>query len=974
MKLETIIKTIPRVKTIIVFALGLAIIFSVLAGGFVFIKGPRTPEIKKIEPSSVIFTGDKITLKGRNFYSVIYKITSAKLSFNDQEISVDPKQIKSARIKDVIAPNLNLKLGDKLNIVFKAEVEKRWSKNKKYSLTSNSFQAQWGSKEQANNLGDLNQDGFFDEKDLAVLVSILNQEKTSTDLEKKLGDLNNNQKLDYSDYLILSALIDQEISLSHLPLLLGDVDKNKKIDKKDIQKLADLIENPDELDPISFYQADLNFDEDITQEDIDLLEQMIQTKKPADVTLSSTENHSSQANAGTDKTIKPGETIILDGSGSYDPDQDPLTYKWEITSGGGSLTDADKVQARYTAPSTEGSAVIKLTVSDGKLESSDEVKIEVKKIKEGGPTPGVQYPMFLDPMFLEYLQAINTPDNPFFPTEQIFMKGKFAMSKNPRYPLSLPLTIKELTFFIEASPFWDEYYKYAFTDLTLSCNGVIKKADDIITPSSSTSVFHPAKFVYDNNELIINNIDDEIICELKGKITPDWSYLDMWWGDTLKNDPEQVPLYQPWQNGQVRDACYNGFLKEIIIENSEGMEMKYNEGDECPPGGGGGICGGGGDAIITIVNQQLNYPIRYTPNINNDAIRKRDLIPDYYESYGLVKDLMKIGLQDGYLIKGEYHSNTPAWSNVSGWKDPENSPYRHYIYYGTDVTQSKFSSTRCAGYPVLELKGGMEYLPWGVGNGHPEALSRDDCDSSISATAYIVRLPLTTADSTVHGRDPTSKAKDLKRKEEIDALAGFLQDKDLKNWPTQDTEIDPDLDDKYYRTTWCAYDWMMDFLPGAPFYSGRPAYTTLVGHGMSNAYRYYYDPVDLLKREGLYEKAINTEFEYTTDYYKQEKAVVSFKSLGCENLIKEGEGGLIWATSVVGYGGNPGNSVIFENIEEDKETLCASLLACGVDYYHAGKEVDCCKSRVCYEATMEIFDPPVHVPSILWRYGRWIPD
>ncbi|PIP17259.1 MAG: hypothetical protein COX44_00885 [Candidatus Portnoybacteria bacterium CG23_combo_of_CG06-09_8_20_14_all_37_13] len=378
MQPKTILKTIPRVKTMIAFALAIIIIFSALAGGFVFIKGPKTPQIKSIEPSNAIYTGDKIALKGRNFYSVIYKITSAKLLFNNTSVNLDPKQIKRTKIQNVIVPNLDLKLGNKLDLVFKVEVEKRWSKNKKYSLQSNTFQAQWGSKEQTNNLGDLNQDGFFDEKDLAILVSILNQEKTATDLEKKLGDLNNNQQLDYSDYLILSALIDKEISLSHLPLLLGDVNKDKKIDKKDIDKLQDLIEHPDKLDPISFYQADLNFDEDLTEEDIDLLKQMIQTKEPADVTPDSTENHPPKANAGTDKTVQPNQTIILDGSGSYDPDNDQLTYKWEITSGGGSLTDADKAQAKYTAPTADGLAVIKLTVSDGKLDSSDEVGVGVK--------------------------------------------------------------------------------------------------------------------------------------------------------------------------------------------------------------------------------------------------------------------------------------------------------------------------------------------------------------------------------------------------------------------------------------------------------------------------------------------------------------------------------------------------------------------------------------------------------------------
>ena len=41
-------------------------------------------------------------------------------------------------------------------------------------------------------------------------------------------------------------------------------------------------------------------------------------------------NHLPIADAGLDHSVFSGETVILDGSGSYDPDGDQLTYLWEI--------------------------------------------------------------------------------------------------------------------------------------------------------------------------------------------------------------------------------------------------------------------------------------------------------------------------------------------------------------------------------------------------------------------------------------------------------------------------------------------------------------------------------------------------------------------------------------------------------------------------------------------------------------------
>lgn len=81
------------------------------------------------------------------------------------------------------------------------------------------------------------------------------------------------------------------------------------------------------------------------------------------------------ADAGPDQTFeqtsRAGAEVTLDGSGSYDPDSDLLTYDW--TWDGGSATG---VNPTVTLP--PGTTTVTLTVSDGALTASDTVDITVK--------------------------------------------------------------------------------------------------------------------------------------------------------------------------------------------------------------------------------------------------------------------------------------------------------------------------------------------------------------------------------------------------------------------------------------------------------------------------------------------------------------------------------------------------------------------------------------------------------------------
>jgi hypothetical protein len=87
------------------------------------------------------------------------------------------------------------------------------------------------------------------------------------------------------------------------------------------------------------------------------------------------------ANAGSDQTVEAYALVTLDGSGSSDPDNDPLTYQWTQLSGTPvTLTNADKAHSTFFAPRAKREAVLtfQLIVNDGLVESEpDTVAITI---------------------------------------------------------------------------------------------------------------------------------------------------------------------------------------------------------------------------------------------------------------------------------------------------------------------------------------------------------------------------------------------------------------------------------------------------------------------------------------------------------------------------------------------------------------------------------------------------------------------
>jgi len=102
-----------------------------------------------------------------------------------------------------------------------------------------------------------------------------------------------------------------------------------------------------------------------------------------DIRVGMAENQQPMADAGEDQTIELGQSVTLDGTGSYDPDGTINDYHWECTSHGISLDEYYQVTAEFT-PEEPGIYVFELKVRDNLAESSEADEVTITVTAPGG--------------------------------------------------------------------------------------------------------------------------------------------------------------------------------------------------------------------------------------------------------------------------------------------------------------------------------------------------------------------------------------------------------------------------------------------------------------------------------------------------------------------------------------------------------------------------------------------------------------
>ncbi len=107
------------------------------------------------------------------------------------------------------------------------------------------------------------------------------------------------------------------------------------------------------------------------------------------VTVAAPANHMPVADAGEHQTVQSGDTVTLDGTGSGDPDDDPLSYMWSQTSGDTvTLSNSSAASPTFTAPAGPAILMFELSVTDGSLSSTDAVNVTVAAPANSPPVLG----------------------------------------------------------------------------------------------------------------------------------------------------------------------------------------------------------------------------------------------------------------------------------------------------------------------------------------------------------------------------------------------------------------------------------------------------------------------------------------------------------------------------------------------------------------------------------------------------------
>lgn len=120
-------------------------------------------------------------------------------------------------------------------------------------------------------------------------------------------------------------------------------------------------------------------------------------------------NHAPMAEAGEDRQALINQTVNFDGSNSFDPDNNQLTYLWDF--GDGQVASGTAVNHQYVLANTY---TVILTVSDGELSDQDSILVEVvNNVPVSGPSAGASgSPVVAPPVYSDKIIINEILPNP----------------------------------------------------------------------------------------------------------------------------------------------------------------------------------------------------------------------------------------------------------------------------------------------------------------------------------------------------------------------------------------------------------------------------------------------------------------------------------------------------------------------------------------------------------------------------------
>ncbi len=135
------------------------------------------------------------------------------------------------------------------------------------------------------------------------------------------------------------------------------------------------------------------------------------------------------ANAGTDQSVKVGDTVTLDGSESEDSKGTDLTYSWAFTSrpngSTAALTNASKEKPTFVAD-VAGDYEVELTVSNANGSDKDKVKVTAAGANPGPGTAVVlEGEISADRVLTDIVADPNLPD--YLANGDVYVKAKLTV-------------------------------------------------------------------------------------------------------------------------------------------------------------------------------------------------------------------------------------------------------------------------------------------------------------------------------------------------------------------------------------------------------------------------------------------------------------------------------------------------------------------------------------------------------------------